>query len=140
MKKLTMPVPEDLFAAVDRIANEHFNGDVALAFVRLAELGLAHFKAELKMRKELRKLVRALTRRTFVYRDAEYELWWEFTPKRNEFVALLLRGRNKRVVAVVLGSREPTSWKILWIHDESEKPILLELLEFHLREILDAEV
>jgi len=140
MKRVSFEISNDLFIKADRIASEHFGGNIAKALAKLIEIGLEHFKAELRTRRELRKHIRALTRRVFVYRDAEYELQWEFTPKRNEFVALLLKGRNKRVVAVVLGCREPVSWKILWIHDESEKPILLELLEFHLREILDAEV
>lgn len=142
MKKVEVELSEDLYSKVERIANEGFRGDVTWALKRIIELGVAHWREEFKQRRVMREHVKALTRQTFTYRFADYYLWWEFTPKLNEFLAVLLRksGQSFRAVAAVLGSRDPVRWRVLWIHDEAEKPVLLELLEYHLREILNAEV
>ena len=142
MKRVSFSVPEDLFRSVDRLAEEHFGGDIAMAFLRLTEIGLHFFRAELRTRKEIRKRIRALTREVFTYDFADYYLWWEFTPSYGEFVALLLRnhGGSYRVLSVVIGNREKRWWRILWLHPETDRKVLLEMLEYHFREILGVEV
>ena len=143
MRKVEVELSEDLYSKVERIANEGFRGDVTWALKRIIELGVAHWRGEFKHKRVMREHVKALTRQTFTYRFADYDLWWEFTPTYNEFLAVLLRrssANNFRAVAAVLGSRDPVRWRILWKHDSADKGVLLELLEFQLKEILDAEV